>query len=121
MKKGMSWIIVVIAVLVVIGIFLFANGYKTPSSPSNNTAGTNSVIIRGMAFSPSPILIKVGDTVTWTNMDSVSHTVTSDSGRELDSLTLSTGSTYSHTFASPGTYAYHCKIHTYMKGIVNVQ
>src|SRR5439155_2762821 len=32
------------------------------------------------AFSPNPVNIKVGDTVTWTNDDSQPHTVLSGSG-----------------------------------------
>ena len=36
------------------------------------------------------------------------------------SPTLSAGGTFSHTFSTIGTFAYHCTIHTYMKGIVVV-
>jgi len=64
--------------------------------------------------------VKVGDTVVWTNQDTVLHTVTSDTDRELDSLRLENGQTYSHTFTATGVYAYHCTIHPSMKAKVTV-
>ena len=57
----------------------------------------------------------------WTNRDSVRHTVTSDSGNELDSELLSQSGSYSHTFAQTGTYDYHCKPHPYMTGTIIVE
>ncbi|MDO8491761.1 MAG: cupredoxin family copper-binding protein, partial [Dehalococcoidia bacterium] len=72
------------------------------------------------AFSPASISVPVGTTVTWTNKDSVAHTVTSDSG-VFNSGNLSTNKTFSYTFATAGTFPYHCSLHTYMKGTVTVQ
>jgi outer membrane protein assembly factor BamB len=77
------------------------------------------VAIQGFAFSPSPITIFAGQSVTWTNEDPVSHTVTADDN-SFTSLALATGATYSHTFAAPGTYTYHCAIHPFMHGTVLV-
>ena len=91
------------------------------SSENQQNASSNSVEISNFAYSPQEVTVKVGDTVTWTNMDSAIHTVTSDNGNELDSATLSQGDTYSHTFESAGTYDYHCTIHPYMKGKVVVE
>jgi plastocyanin len=79
------------------------------------------VLIKNFAFSPSSLTVSVGTTVTWTNQDSASHTVTSDSGSELNSATLSTGQSFSHTFTQAGTFAYHCTIHPFMKATVTVQ
>lgn len=97
--------------------------------PSNGTGGsgqgtvqpaTHEVIISNFAFSPSELTIKTGDTVAWTNNDSATHTITSDSGGEL-SGNVPQGQAYSHTFNSAGTYAYHCSIHTSMKGTITVE
>ena len=76
--------------------------------------------IANFAFSPSVITVKKNTKVTWTNNDSVPHTVTSDSGTLLSSTTLNTGDTYSFTFTQTGTYSYHCTIHPMMKGTVVV-
>ena len=81
---------------------------------------THTVDIRNFAYSPSTITIKKGDTVVWTNHDSVGHTVTSDQGTELGSGIITTEDSYSHTFDVAGTYTYHCTIHPNMKGTVIV-
>ena len=72
------------------------------------------------SFRPGTITINAGDSVTWTNSSDAPHTVTSDSGSELASSELDEDQTFSHTFDSTGTFAYHCTIHDYMTGTVKV-
>ncbi|MEK6842765.1 MAG: plastocyanin/azurin family copper-binding protein, partial [Nanoarchaeota archaeon] len=50
---------------------------------------TYTLDIKSFAFQTPELAIKAGDAVTWTNLDSTAHTVTSDSGSELDSKSLS--------------------------------
>lgn len=77
-------------------------------------------------FSPATITIKAGTTVTWKNVTTVAHTVTSDDGgKTFDSGTSNpvaaqTG-TFTFTFKTPGTFTYHCSFHPFMKGTVIVQ
>jgi hypothetical protein len=78
-----------------------------------------SATIQNFAFSPNPITIALGSTVTWTNLDGAPHTVTADDG-SWGSSTLGHGGAYSHVFTSPGTYTYYCAIHPSMKGTVVV-
>ncbi len=59
-------------------------------------------------FTPKTITISVGETVTWTNNGPSAHTVT---GASFDSGNLNPGDTFSHTFTSAGTFAYHCTYH----------
>ena len=88
---------------------------QTPTaSPAANT-----VAIAGMAFSPDSITIKAGQTISWTNQDSITHTVTDDQGG-WDSGPLAPGKSYSQTFAKPGQYTYHCSIHPFMTGKIIV-
>ena len=77
--------------------------------------------IEDFAFAPTTLTIKKGDSVMWKNRDSVSHTVTSDSGEEINSQSLNIDQTYSHTFSNPGTYTYHCTPHPRMKGTIIVE
>lgn len=99
------------------------NQTQPPPSPAptpSPSAKTYQVAIQNFAFDPFDLKINKGDMVVWTNEDSATHTVVSDSGSELASGTLATGQTYSHTFNSAGTFNYHCGVHQTMKARVEV-
>jgi plastocyanin len=72
------------------------------------------------AFQPARIEVAAGTTVTWTNGGQVVHTVTADD-RSFDTGNIDTGGTGRLTFTRPGTYAYHCTPHPFMKGVVVVK
>ncbi|HET8524187.1 MAG TPA: cupredoxin domain-containing protein [Thermomicrobiales bacterium] len=78
-----------------------------------------SVSIHNFAFDPGTITITAGTTVTWTNNDSTTHTVTADDGA-FDSGNLPTGQSFSMTFDTPGTFTYHCAIHPNMTATIIV-
>jgi len=90
------------------------------------TSGSGSMVaISGYSFNPQTLRVRVGTTVTWTNMDSVPHSVvsgTSDSptGVFVSSL-LGQGQSFSYTFNAPGTYVYRCGPHPYMTGTIIVE
>jgi len=113
-------------IAVVLSLVLLAGCSSNSSAPSTQTSSTASsasqlsVNIAGFAFSPQTLTVAKGTTVTWTNNDSTTHTVTSDSG-VWDSNNLSPGKTFSYTFNQAGTFAYHCNIHPSMTASVVVQ
>lgn len=82
------------------------------------STSSRSVSIQNMAFGPDKISIPAGAKVTWTNQDSVEHTVTFDSASIPSSGNLPNGASFSATFDSPGTFSYHCAIHPGMTGTV---
>ena len=86
----------------------------------NGAAAGKTVSMQNFAFSPAEITIKKGDTVKWTNLDSVAHTVTSDDG-EFDSGLLGQNASWSRTFNEAGTFEYHCTPHPYMKAKIIVE
>lgn len=90
------------------------------STEQSTQQQSNNVSIVNMAFSPAALNIKTGSTVVWTNQDTVTHSVTSDDGTTFSSGNLANGSSFSFTFSKPGTYTYHCAIHTFMTGSVTV-
>jgi len=92
---------------------------NTGTNP-NNTTEANAVTIKDYAFSPAEIKVKVGTKVTWTNQDSVRHTVTADESEGPKSELFGKGETYSFTFTKAGTFAYHCEAHPQMHGTVTV-
>lgn len=90
-------------------------------TPSSETAvSKNEVQIKSFAYSPSSITVKVGDSVTWTNQDSVGHSATADDN-SFDTGVLAQGKSGSFTFSKAGTYSYHCTVHPNMKATVVVQ
>jgi plastocyanin len=73
-------------------------------------------------FLPAVVTVVRGQSVTWTNSDTTSHTTTSDTVGIWDSRTVPPGQTFSFTFTTAGTYTYHCTIHgKLMIGTVVVQ
>lgn len=125
MKKAMIIWITLIILIIVIGIYLIMS--KQPDANINNNINTNAdqssneILIQDFSFSPSILTIKAGQNVIWKNKDSSSHTIVSDTGKEIESSGLLKDQTYAHTFDTPGTYNYHCSIHPSMKGKVIVQ
>jgi surface protein len=78
-------------------------------------------ITDNMQFDPEELTISVGDTVTWTNNDGMSHTATSTDGPEaFDSGNIGSGDTWSFTFTEAGTYEYKCNYHSSMTATIIV-
>jgi plastocyanin len=85
-------------------------------------AGTGPSAAPGYAPDTITVVIGVNNTVTWTNDDTVAHTVTSVSGNgTVSSGNFVPGATYTYTFTAPGTYDYYCEYHAWMTGTVIVK
>jgi plastocyanin len=76
---------------------------------------------RDKAFQPNPAGVIKNGTVTWTNEDSVTHTVTSGNGindptmgKEFDSGLM--GKSFTFMFSKSGIYSYFCQVHPTMVG-----
>ncbi|MEK7081049.1 MAG: plastocyanin/azurin family copper-binding protein [Patescibacteria group bacterium] len=140
--------IIIIVVILVVGFGIFyivSNNSQTYTPPVSNNQQTNmnpvsnapaisspntsatpvplsaTISIKNFSFDPTTLTIKSGTKVTWTNDDSVTHTITSDSGSLLNSGTISPGQSFSFIFTNIGTENYHCSIHTTMRGNIIVQ
>ncbi|MDR4491193.1 MAG: PQQ-dependent sugar dehydrogenase [Candidatus Nitrosocosmicus sp.] len=100
----------------------------------HNTGNGNSVsvVIQGIdgdrSYSPNPITIKKGQSITWYNGDSISHTVTSgtdneitNSGKLFDSGAIIPNQSYSVTFENTGDFDYYCIYHPSMIGEIIVK
>jgi plastocyanin len=85
------------------------------------TSGGAQVSMKDIKFNPSTVNIKAGDTVTWTNDDSVGHDVTGDGFKSGDAGGLASGDTYKHKFDKAGTFKYECTVHPGMTGEVDVK
>ena len=127
-----SVIIGIVIILLGIGIFL---SLDNESMQNNNSAIDEKEkrepeefhvnAVSKTIFEPAMLNLQVGDTVTWTNIDSEVHSVsssnvTSDGGVYFHK-TLLPDETYSVTFDKPGTYFYSCLIKFHgMTGIIRV-
>lgn len=110
--------IVTIVLLVIATVFFISCKKKSTTPPSSGTPGANEVWMQNTAFTPASITVALNTTITWTNKDNMNHNVTSSS---FQSPTIASGGTYSHLFASVGTYTYNCTFHAGMNGTVIVQ
>ena len=92
-----------------------ATSTPTPTA----TQSTAAVSISNLSFQPSSLEVKIGTTVTWTNNDNTTHTITSNTG-VFDSGNVAVGNSFSFTFTQMGSFPYHCNIHPSMTGTIMV-
>lgn len=83
-------------------------------------AATKNVSIKAGGFAPTKVEINSGDSVKWTNVDTVNHQVVSDHGLFASSI-LRPGQTYTRMFNQGGTYRYHDGLKPTERGSVVVK
>ena len=82
---------------------------EVPSEP-----GT--IAMKDVKFVPERLTIKVGETVTWRNDESLDHNVVAQKGENFRSRAFGEGGTYTFTARKPGTIDYVCNLHPGMDG-----
>jgi plastocyanin len=92
------------------------SGSMAPVAPMG---GMQAAEIKQFAFQPKSLEVPVGTTVTWTNGDGASHSVTAVNG-SFDSGLFGQDGTFSQKLDQPGTIAYVCTRHGSMQGEVKV-
>jgi plastocyanin len=81
-------------------------------------SGAKGVDISHFAFHPPTLHVKRGGKVTFANSQNVTHTA---SGSGFDTGHIAPGNSVTVKFTQKGTFAYHCKIHPFMKGKIVVE
>jgi glucose/arabinose dehydrogenase/plastocyanin len=105
---------------------------QSPSSQSSIVPeGSVLVTINGISgdnsYAPNPIIINSGETITWYNADTVSHTATSgsdsdpDEGQLFDSDAILSKQAFTLKFDNKGTFDYYCIYHPSMVGEIIVK
>jgi plastocyanin len=132
-KTGLIVVVTIVILIIITGGFFLMKGDEKQTTQEIQTeqpeeeiqtesrVQTYNIEIKGFAFNPKNLKIKQGDIIIWTNKDFAKHTVTSDSGNELDSKLLAKGESYSHTFDTKGEFPYYCIPHPYMTGTIAVE
>jgi plastocyanin len=116
-----------IALILSLGVVLGSVKYGTVSIHAQSSTSVS--IVNGASspsiskpYNPSPLTVKPGTSVTWTNNDSTIHTVTSglpeqgEVGTLFDSSIMSPGKTFTHIFDKTGIFDYSCTLHPFMHG-----
>lgn len=88
--------------------------------PEARAAAPGSVTMRDFSFSPRTITVNEGDSVTWRNAGREPHSATATDG-SFDTGTFPGGASRSARFDKPGSFAYICTPHPFMKGTVRVR
>lgn len=76
-------------------------------------------------YDPAETYVTPGSTITWTNSDTASHTVTSGTPTEgpdgnFDSGLFGPGKKFETVLNEKGTYQYFCQVHPWMTGSITV-
>jgi len=93
------------------------------TTPAATTAAKGDVEVgmKDIKFVPADITVKLGQTVKWTNSDSVAHTVTSQTdGEDFDSGSMDVGATFDYKPKKAGKIDYVCTIHSGQTGTITV-
>jgi plastocyanin len=92
----------------------------TPTpAPSESVRGT-AVTMDGVSFSPDRLVVRVGETITWTNKDPFPHNVTSSTGA-FKSGDIAPDAQWTFRATAAGRFPYTCTLHPGMNGILIVE
>jgi plastocyanin len=76
--------------------------------------------VRHFAFSPSELVVAVGDTLVWINDDPFVHSTRADSGA-WSSPDMAHGNRFQLVARQPGRFSYHCAAHPVMRAVLIVR
>jgi plastocyanin len=105
-------------------------GGGTDSTSSGSSSGAKAaapsqsaeaVTISEYEYAPASIAVPVGAVVKITNTDSTAHTLTSKESGVFESGPIEPGKTGQIKLEKPGTFAYYCAFHPFMKGTITVE
>ena len=106
-----------------VGVVLVARGPARGDAASVALPDTT-VAIRTFQFRPATLTVPQGSRVVWSNTDEIEHTVTAGSPDSasggFNGMLKSRGMTFAFRFGRPGTYAYYCDRHHFMRGEIRV-
>lgn len=123
MKKQHFLPMLIMGVLVVAVATFCSKGGSSDSSMddtgSNTGSNNTTVIMQNNSFSKASLTVAKGTTVTWTNNDYTTHTVTADDN-SFNSGDIAAGQSFKKTFNEQGTFPYHCIHHVTMNATLIV-
>ncbi|MFA6112675.1 MAG: cupredoxin domain-containing protein [Sphingomonas sp.] len=88
------------------------------TAPAAPAAQSYTITMANMSYGRIPTGLKVGDTITWVNRDTVLHTATARD-HSFD-LRIAPGKSAKLTLQKPGNIAFFCTLHVAMRGTLIV-
>ncbi|MEY2404006.1 MAG: hypothetical protein QOD38_1557 [Acidimicrobiaceae bacterium] len=88
------------------------------STSSSGSPSGSTIAIKDFTFNPTPLEAKVGDTITVTNQDNTDHELKANDN-SFTTGRFATGAK-TITVTKAGEFAYHCDVHDYMTGVIQV-
>jgi plastocyanin len=82
-------------------------GASTAKSTHTPPGPISVITIKSGKYRPKNVTVKIGTTLTWTNNDTTTESVTSDTPGGFDSGPLASGASWKYTFSQAGTFPYH--------------
>jgi plastocyanin len=121
LRRVPTWLLVAIVPVVAVIVIVVTNVVASDqhSAATGSAAAPDTVVIKDFSFSPKPITVKTGSTITVINDDNTTHTLTANNGA-FDTGDVGGGRDGRITVDRAGTFAYHCTIHTFMTGTARV-
>ncbi len=99
-------------------------GPKAPGTPAAapgaSAPSDGAIAIEDFKYVPEDITVEAGMEVRWSNVDTAPHTATADDG-SFDTGNLGKGDSKAVTLTKPGTYAYFCEFHKFMRATITVR
>ena len=123
LKWSVAVLIAIVSVMILVSTASQAQHENGSGRLVETAAGTEAapqVMIDNFVYSPVPLTVKVGTTVTWINHDDIPHTVDSTQGK-FKSAALDTDDKFEFRFTEAGEYPFYCRIHPKMTGKIVVQ
>ena len=117
--RGMALAGFLVVVTALGGGVAAAGGAGCHSQAISDGSGV-AVTVAGFCFEPTVLRVEVGQTVTWTNEDSVPHMVTGANHSWGSTDQFARGGAVTERFDQAGVYPYWCPLHPSMLGTVVV-
>jgi plastocyanin len=99
---------------------VFGTGIMVVIGSRMAVAADAQVVIDNFTFSPTPLKVNAGTTVTWVNHDDIPHSIVCPA-LKVHSHALDTDDTFTYKFDQAGTFDYLCGNHPHMRGQVVVE
>jgi plastocyanin len=119
MKRIPKWLGLVVAVLAVATLAAACGSSSKSTAATKSDTSSATITIHNFMFGPAALTVKAGTVVTVKNTDDTDHTVTAIDG-SFNTGPIHSGKSATFTVAKAGTIKYHCNIHNYMNGTIQV-